>query len=217
VLGDPLAEAKRAILAAHLVVGHVTSQSSSQYPAGQVTQTDPFPGSNLPVGTTVNLFVSSGPAKVAVPSVIGQTEAQARATLSQFTVQTTDQTSSTATAGTVISQTPAGGSQEVPNSTVTLTIAKAPTTATVPDVRGQSPSSATSQLKHAGFTVTQRSKDVTDKSQNGIVLSESPPHGSTAKKGATVTITVGHYVASTTTTPTTPTTPGSTTTTSTTG
>jgi serine/threonine-protein kinase len=217
VLGDPLAVAKRAILAAHLHVGHVTEQSSAQYPAGQVTQTDPFPGSNLPVGTTVNLFVSSGPAKIAVPSVIGQTEAQARSTLTQFTVQTTDQTSSTATAGTVLNQTPAGGSQELPNSTVTLTIAKAPTTATVPDVRGQSPSSATSQLKQAGFTVTQRSKEVTVKSQDGIVLSESPPHGSTAKKGATVTITVGHFVAGTTTTPTTPTTPGITTNTTTTG
>jgi beta-lactam-binding protein with PASTA domain len=57
---------------------------------------------------------------------------------------------------------------------------------------------------------------VTDKTQNGIVLSQNPAAGTQAKKQTTVTIVVGKYVAPTTpTTTTTTTTP--TTTTGTTG
>jgi eukaryotic-like serine/threonine-protein kinase len=216
VLGDPLAQAQRTIRAAHLDVGRIIHQSSGEYSAGQVTQTDPAAGSSEPVGTKIDLWVSTGPPKVTVPSVTGDTEAQAKSTLTTagFTVNPVPQTSTTATAGTVISQTPIAGSLEVPSATtVTIVVAKAPATVTVPDVRGQSSASATSRLRQAGFNVSPVMKNVTNKSKNGIVLSESPPHGSSAKKGSTVTITVGHYMATTTTTPTTTTTTPTTTTT----
>jgi serine/threonine-protein kinase len=212
VVGEPLAQAKRTIRAARLGIGRIVKQSSSQFAAGQVINTSPFAGQTPPVGTKVDLFVSSGPAKVAVPDVTGQTEDQAKSTLSGagFQVTPTFQTSSTAAPNTVIGQNPTGGTPEVPGSTVTIVVAKAPTTATVPDVRGDTVAAATSKLKQAGFTVTQRPKNVTDMAQNGIVLNQSPSHG-TAKKGSTVTITVGHYLAS----PPPTTTPSSTSTTTT--
>ena len=213
VLGDPLAAAKSTIRAAHLAVGQVFHQASSQYSAGQVISTDPAAGNTLPVGAKVDLFVSSGPPKVAVPDVTTDTEGQAKATLTTagFKPSVTYQTSSSATAGTVLNQSPTGGTPEAPGSTVTIVVAKAPTTATVPNVHGQSTAAAVSALKQAGFKVAQESRSVTDPSQNGIVLAEAPHHGTSAKKGSTVTITVGQYVASTTTpttgATTTPTTP----------
>jgi serine/threonine-protein kinase len=205
VVGDPLKQAKRAIRAAHLSIGRVFRQSSSLYSAGQVISTDPPAGQTLPVGTKIDLFVSSGPAKVTVPDVTSESEGQAKANLNAagFKVSVAKQTSSTAPAGTVISQTPTGGTPELPGSAVTIVVATAPTTATVPDVHGQPVAAATSALRQAGFKVSQQPKDVTSQSQDGIVLSESPHHGTTAQKGSTVTITVGHYVAATTTTPTT--------------
>ena len=213
VLGEPVTQAKSTIRAAHLAIGHVFHQTSTAYSAGQVITTDPSPGSTLPVGTKVDLFVSTGPPKVAVPDVTTETLAQAKANLNaaNFTASVTYQTSSTAPAGTVINQNPSGGTPEPPNSTVTLVVAKAPSTATVPSVHGQTAAAATSTLQHAGFKVAQESRSVTDQSQNGIVLSESPHHGASAKKGSTVTITIGQYVAQTPTTPTntTPTTPSS--------
>jgi beta-lactam-binding protein with PASTA domain/predicted Ser/Thr protein kinase len=220
VLGDPLAQAKSTITAAHLAIGRVTRQPSTLYTAGQVISTDPPAGATLPVGTKVDVFVSSGSPKVVVPDVMTDTQGQAKAALTSagFSVNVTPQTSSTATAGTVISQSPAGGSQQAQGSTVTIVVAKAPTTTKVPNVHGQPAASATSALQQAGFKVAQQPKNVTDPSQNGIVLIEDPHHGTTAKKGSTVTITVGQYVASTTTpttstpttsTPTTPTTPAS--------
>jgi beta-lactam-binding protein with PASTA domain len=98
---------------------------------------------------------------------------------------------------------------------VLITVAKAapqppPTTTTnVPDVTGDTLAAARSALSAAGFSVTQTAQTVSNKSQNGIVLSQSPSGGSSAKKGSTVTIVIGHYKKpSTHTTPTTPTTPG---------
>jgi serine/threonine-protein kinase len=209
VIGEPLAQAKRTIRAARLGIGRIIRQSSSQFAAGEVINTSPFAGQTPPVGTKVDLFVSTGPAKVAVPDVTNKTTSQAEATLTSagFKVTPVPQASSTATPNTVISQSPSGGTPEVPGSTVTIFVAKAPT-ATVPDVKGETAAAASSKLKQAGFTVVQQPKNVTDKSQNGIVLNQSPSHG-TAKKGSTVTITVGHYVASpppSTTPSTTPTT-----------
>jgi serine/threonine-protein kinase len=208
VIGEQLAQAKRAIRAARLKVGRIIRRSSSQFADGQVINTSPFAGQTPLVGTKVDLIVSTGPAKVAVPSVIGETEQQAKSDLHAFNVSTATQTSTTAPPNTVINQSPSGGTLEVPGSTVTIVVAKAPPTVNIPNVKGQTAAGATSKLKQAGFNVAERPKNVTDQTQNGIVLSQSPSHGQ-AKKGSTVTITVGHFVAGpppTTTPSTTPTT-----------
>jgi serine/threonine-protein kinase len=91
-------------------------------------------------------------------------------------------------------------------------IAKAPATVTVPDVRLGTASAGKQTLQLAGFSVHTAPKDVTDPAQNNIVISQSPAGNTQAKKGATVTIVVGHYKP-TSTTPTTPTTTTPTTTT----
>jgi serine/threonine-protein kinase len=219
VIGDPLAQAKSTIKAQQFRIGHIFHQSSTVYSTGQVINTDPVAGTSLTVGDKVDLFVSTGPPKTAVPDVTGENEGQAKSVLqgANFNVKVVPQTSSSATPGTVISQTPVAGTREVPGTIVTIVVAKAPPTATVPNVRGQQASAATSTLKQAGFKVSQQQRNVTDQSQNGVVLSENPPRGTSAKKGSTVTITVGHYIGGPPTTPTTPTTTTPTTPTTTTG
>jgi serine/threonine-protein kinase len=201
--------ALRLIRAAHLKVDRTVPESSSQYPAGVVTRTDPTAGQSLPVGTGVTLFVSSGPAKVTVPDVRGEPQAAATQALANLNLKTTttSQPSSTDAPGTVISQNPAGGSSVPQGSTVSLVIASAPTTASVPNVQGQTASAATGALAAAGFKVARSNKAVTSSTQNGIVLKQSPPGGQMAKKGSTVRIVIGKFSgptqSSTTTTPTT--------------
>jgi serine/threonine-protein kinase len=205
VVGLPLAQAESQIRSQQLEVGRIAQQPSSQYAAGVVINTDPTAGQSPPVGTRVTLFVSTGPAKVTVPDVTGESEGQAKSDLHNagFQAATTTQTSTTATAGNVITQTPSGGLQAVPGSTVTIVVAQAPTTASVPNVREQTAAAATSALQAAGFKVAQTTKSVIHQQRNGIVLSQSPGGGATAMKGSTVTITVGKYTAPTPTTPTT--------------
>ncbi|MGI8413396.1 MAG: Stk1 family PASTA domain-containing Ser/Thr kinase [Solirubrobacteraceae bacterium] len=204
VQGLSLGAAERLIRKAGLKVGRHPTQASGQFPAGQVTRTDPTAGTTPPVGTPVTIFVSSGKAAAAVPDVTGQSRADATATLQAagFKVAASTQTSSTVTAGNVTSQDPAGGSNAPAGSVVAIVVAGAPTTATVPDVTGDTASAATSALTAAGFQVSRTSKSVVKPSRDGIVLSQSPGAGP-AGKGATVAIVVGHYAGTTSTTTTT--------------
>jgi serine/threonine-protein kinase len=218
VQGETVGQARLALTQAGLKVGPVRHQSSSSTPAGQVIDSSPTAGQSIAVGSSVTLFVSTGPAKVTIPDVTGETEAQAKSDLhaAGFQVTTTTETTSSGTPGDVITQTPIGNTLAVPGSTVNIVIAQAPPTATVPDVKNQTAPAAKSALQGAGFKVVQQAKSVTKQDKNGIVLSESPAAGTMAKKGSTVTITVGQYIAPTPTTPTNTTTTPTTPTTSTT-
>ncbi len=206
--------AVRAITQAQLKVGRTQSESSDTVPAGDATRTDPGSGTSLPVGSSVTLFVSSGKPQVTVPDVTSQSESAAKTTLRNagFSISTSNQTSTTVTPGTVISQSPSGGSRVAPNSSVNLVIAQAPPTANVPSVIGDKASAASSALTAAGFKVTTQTTDVTDKTKDGVVIDQTPSANSTANKNSTVTIVVGHFKAPPTpTTPTTPTTRSTTT------
>jgi serine/threonine-protein kinase len=102
---------------------------------------------------------------------------------------------STQAAGTVISQTPNGGTA-LPRSTVALVIAKAPNTAKVPNVIGFSGRAARRQLRSAGFSVAEQYQTVKNQGHSGVVLSENPNHGTTQPKRSTVTIVIGKYKGS---------------------
>jgi serine/threonine-protein kinase len=216
VVGKTKAAAERAITGQGLKVGSVETKYSASVPVGHAVSTDPPAGTSLPVGTSVTLFDSLGPAPVNVPDVTGETQATARNTLTALglKVTTTPQSSGSQTPGTVISQSRTGSSPA--GSTVNLVIAQAVPMVKVPTVTGDSPATATKTLKAAGFAVTQTTQNTTDPTQDKKVISEKPSGGSKAKQGATVTIVVGKYTASTgtTSTPTsTNTTPTTTTTT----
>jgi serine/threonine-protein kinase len=214
----PEKEAERAIQRAHLKVARIVKQHSRSVPSGQAIRTDPGAGTTLTQGTGITLFVSSGPAAVQVPNVIGETEQAARADLrgAGFNVSSTSQPATgNQTVGNVIAQSPSSGSLQ-PGSTVSIVVAGQPPTVTVPDVVGATAQDATKQLRSAGFGVTQNLKDVTDPTQNGRVIRQSPRAGAKAKKGDTVTIVVGRVKGSSTTPTTTTTTPNLTPTTTTT-
>jgi serine/threonine-protein kinase len=208
VSGLSEAQARQQITKAQLKVGRVETQTSDQVTAGNAIGTDPSSGQSLPIGTAVTLIVSSGQAKVTVPDVTGQSQAAATSSLSGrgFSVSSSTQESSSVPVGNVISQSPAPGTKVTSGSTVSLVIAKAPATPTVPSVTGKTASAATSALKAAGFKVSTSNQEVTKKNQSGKVVSQSPSGGSQAKKGSTVSIVVGHFTPPTPTTPTTTTT-----------
>jgi serine/threonine-protein kinase len=206
VVGLPTNDAARDIERARLKV-RTQRETSDSIPAGRATRTQPGDGQSVPVGTRVTLFISSGKPVVTVPTVVGQSEGAARAQLTDqgFVVTTSTQTSTTTPSGEVISQSPTAQTEVPPGSTINLVIAKAPPTATIPDVTGDTARGASNQLKAAGFNVVQQSKAVSKQKNDGIVLSEQPGAGTTLNKGSTVTIVVGKFTRppTTTTTPTT--------------
>jgi beta-lactam-binding protein with PASTA domain len=96
-------------------------------PAGTVVGQSPGAGVEVREGTTVTLRVSTGPAEVAVPDVIGLDEASARIELENagFSVRVTDQSADDpAQDGLVVAQSPRGGSTTSEGALITITVAR---------------------------------------------------------------------------------------------
>ncbi|HEV3033539.1 MAG TPA: Stk1 family PASTA domain-containing Ser/Thr kinase [Solirubrobacteraceae bacterium] len=191
------------------------SEPSKTVAAGLVIGTEPPAETEVQEGHLVTLLVSSGPAPVRVPDVVGQTLEAAEATLTnaELAVGTvTKRVSSTQAPGTVLAQSPASAASAHAGNKVNLTVAQAPKEVAVPNVVGAAQAAAVAALRHVGFKVTTQPHTTTEQSQVGVVLEQSPAGATHARKGATVTIGVG-VLATPTTTTTTTTTPTTTTTT----
>jgi beta-lactam-binding protein with PASTA domain len=190
------------------------SQASATFPSGKVISTEPPGDTDAQAGSPVTVLVSSGPAPVRVPEVTGESEAEAKASLRAVGLEpgtVTKQEAANAEAGKVLSQSPAAG-ESVPNGQrVSLVVAQASREVEVPRVVGKSEAQAAGELGQAGFKPKSASRTVTKPEEAGIVLQQSPAGGGKAKRGATVTITVGTLAPQTTPSATTTTPPPSTT------
>ncbi len=111
--------------------------------AGTVVRTDPAGGTLQDAGSTVVLFVSTG--EVQVPDVVGDSVATATATLEAagFTVTPVTQETDSKPPGTVIDQSPEGGSLARLGTTVVITVAAAPPEPTETASPSPSPSDTT--------------------------------------------------------------------------
>jgi serine/threonine-protein kinase len=192
VVGKSQNDAISTLVNAGLQADPVVQVHSSQ-PSGTVTGQDPPAGRVVTKGSKVRINVSSGPANVDVPSVIGLPYDQASAALQNdgFAVKRTD-VDSNQPKGTVVDQSPSGSAP--PGSAITLSVSRGPKQSTVPDVTNQDQASAQSALQTAGFKVQVQKQDVNDPGLEGIVLSQTPTGGTRANQGAPVTITVGRLV-----------------------
>ncbi|HEX4519795.1 MAG TPA: Stk1 family PASTA domain-containing Ser/Thr kinase [Gaiellaceae bacterium] len=191
---------------------------SGAVPSGNVTAASPPAGTTVLVGSQVVLNVSTGPKQAGVPSVVGDPYANAEGALkgAGFKVNRTDEGNSAA-AGTVVSQDPGGGTSAAAGSTVTLVVSTGPELVSVPSVTQDDQTTATQLLQAAGFSVSVVQQDVTDPTQDKLVLAQDPAANKKVQQNTTVTINVGHLVtAPPTDTSTTTTTTGTTTTTDTT-
>jgi eukaryotic-like serine/threonine-protein kinase len=193
---------------AGLKVSRVLSEPSTTVPKGEATRTDPDAGIDLQTGQGVVLYISTGVAPVSVPTVTGDTVQTAQAALSAFSVSITQKASSTAQPGTVLSQTPLGGTSALPGSRVALVVAEKEPTVTVPNLVGQTTAEATSTVTGLGLKVKTTAQLTATSTDNGKVLFQTPVANGKAAQGATVTLVIGKYSATATTTGTGTTTTG---------
>ncbi len=198
VVGKPQSDAVAALVAAHLKVSvfHVYSSQSPDTVTGQ----DPPGGSRVFWNTSVRINVSQGARQIEIPNVVGQPYASARSTLlaAGLKVARSD-VDSNQPADTVVGQSPDGGTKVGAGTTVTLSVSRGSTATTpVPDVTNQDEPTAKALLTGSGFKVKVVRQDVSDPSEQGIVLAQQPAGGADAPAGATVTINVGRYTGTTT-------------------
>jgi serine/threonine-protein kinase len=184
----------------------------STQPKNTVVAQRPHAGTSSPRGTKVRLNVSSGappaggppppppqpPASKSVPDVTGQAQEAAQRQLnaigfkSRVVYVPSDQPQ-----GTVVSQSPGGGSSAKVGTRITLNASLGPNPAAgqvVPKLIGVDPQTATSRLESAGFKVQQLTQKTSVRSQNGKVVDCQPAAGIHAPAGSTVTFYVGRFV-----------------------
>jgi serine/threonine-protein kinase len=147
--------------------------------------------------------VSSGPGKVPVPDVTGKDQTTATNILTQagFRVRVgTQQYSATVPAGSVIQTNPTAGTTALQGSAVTLELSAGPAKVRVPYVLNYTEANARADIQARGLVVAESTQTVSDPSQDGVVLDQTPGAGVTVSQGSTVDLVIGQYQGTTTTT-----------------
>jgi serine/threonine-protein kinase len=171
-----------------------SSKACENQKTGNICSQNPQPKAQVNKGDTVNLVVSTGAPKVAVPNVIDDPLADAKDTLEadkyQFQVETQTKESSQEP-GTVLAQDPDPGKEVEKGSTITLTIAKEKKQSTVPDVTGKTCDEAKQQMQDNDLVGSCTEVETGDQSKVGKVIQTTPAANSTADPNSTVTIQIG--------------------------
>ncbi|MFG2824559.1 Stk1 family PASTA domain-containing Ser/Thr kinase [Kitasatospora sp. NPDC048365] len=194
LVGKTLSEAQTAARAQNaslkVEAGDPTACPDAKIQKDQVCTQEQAAGTQVSVSSTIKVHLSSGPAEATVPDVTGQTKDAATATLQKagFTVTTTYQNDDKVDQEKVVSQSPTG--KAAAGATINLVISSGQQKVAVPNVVGQQQDAASQALTDAGFTPQVKTAPVADAAKIGQVIDQTPKNA-TAKKGTTVTITVG--------------------------
>ena len=141
--------------------------------------------------TTASTATATTSALVEIPDLVGQTQADATATLEQLglVVLITEQSSADVPAGEVIALRPNPGGKVPTGTTIELQVSSGPNLVTVPNVQGAAVGDATAQIEVLGLLVT-TVEDSSDSVGVGNVISQAPSGGVGVKTGSTVTLTI---------------------------
>ncbi|HXG45796.1 MAG TPA: PASTA domain-containing protein [Gemmatimonadales bacterium] len=126
VVGFPGPLAERVLRAGGFRLGRADTVPSVLEP-GVVVGTRPPAGTGRPAGTPIDLVISSGPAELTVPGLVGLTVQQARERLEQAGLRLGEVTARTAPgrpAGTVIEQRPGGGTRAARGTRVDIILSR---------------------------------------------------------------------------------------------
>lgn len=203
-IGQTLGDAKKMMVNSDLKLGSITKKPCENQKTGSVCDQDPKAGVDVKKNDTVNLVVSTGAPKVAVPDVTGLTFEKAKSQLTDKGFKVEQKTEeSDRTPGVVTAQDPVGSTEHEKGSTITLTVAKAPETTTVPELTGQTCDAAKQQLQGKNLTPGDCTQvDTNDPNLVNKVVQTSPPANSVVKQGQTIQIQIGKLAQSQTPVPT---------------
>jgi beta-lactam-binding protein with PASTA domain/tRNA A-37 threonylcarbamoyl transferase component Bud32 len=161
--------------------------------SGTVYDSQPKPGTSAPVGSTVTIFISTGPAPVPVPSVKGLKidDATRQLSLDGFTNLNTpiQESSDTVPSGQVIRTDPPAGQTVALSTRINIYVSSGAQSVSVPGVVGKTEADATSVLEAKGFTVSKLRK--VDDANVGIVVSQSPDENTQVQPKSQVVLTIG--------------------------
>ncbi|HVB90776.1 MAG TPA: Stk1 family PASTA domain-containing Ser/Thr kinase [Acidimicrobiales bacterium] len=202
VVGEQFTQATETLTGAGLA--YVTKYVTSTQPTGTVLSQNPAGKKKVTSTSVIHLTVSGQQTSVSVPSVLGNSPANAGSmlTAANLTVGTqTSMCSSDFGNGLVASQSPAAGTAEPPMTAVNLVISTG-ACASVPSVVGESQSQASAAITAANLVpaFTQDSNCAGGTVGPGYVDGQTPAANSQVSSGSTVNMTVCSQSSSTTST-----------------
>lgn len=160
---------------------------------GQVLGQNPLPDAVLPAGTKVVLDVSQGQRTTQVPQIVGMSQQQAELALANAGLEVGDVTrrESPSPRGQVLASTPNAGERTPLPSEISFVVSGGPSQLAIPDVTGQSYSSAVQLLTQVGFRVAPAESDtMTVGAPEGTVTGQDPVGNEPAPPGVTVRLRV---------------------------
>jgi serine/threonine-protein kinase len=170
----------------------VDERPSESVEEGIAIRTVPGAGEQVERGERIQLFVSSGPEQVEVPSVVGLSRDSAEDRLRDAGLEpAVEEREDEAPEDEVIAQSPTAGTELDRGETVTITVSTGIQEVVVPNVIGLGARDARRQLRAEGLVPVQRETDVTDPSQDGLVVDQRPPAATVLEEGREVVIIVG--------------------------
>ena len=194
----------------------VTATVPSTEAKGTVVAQRPSSGTSVARGTTVRLNLSNGttqaattapaattqqttspaPSSASVPSLSGKLQPALQQLDTAGFVASIAYVPSTEPLGTVVAQSPQSGSTAPTRSQVTVNVSSGPNgnpSENVPNVVGQKLPQAVPALQHAGLRLIFLRRTVSDRSQAGVIVAQTPAAGSSAPKHAQVLVYMGAF------------------------
>jgi serine/threonine protein kinase len=167
----------------------VVPGSNGTVAKGTVYDENPSAGTPLPLHSNVSIYVSTGPQSVQVPDLSNKLLADAKTALvaSKLKIGKITQQDSNQPSGTVLSQSPAAGTDVASGSPVDVVVASG--TTKVPNVQGLPVDQAEQDLTSNGFNF-HVTEEPNGQVQPGFVINQSPQHDTPAKLGTTIELYV---------------------------
>ncbi|GAA4351213.1 Stk1 family PASTA domain-containing Ser/Thr kinase [Angustibacter luteus] len=194
-------QAVSALTAKGLKLGTHETAASDTVDEGKVISQDPGANAQVEPASAVNVVLSSGPDAVEVPKLEGLTKSQATSALKEVGLklgEVTEVESTEQDAGHIVSSNPSAGDSVAKDTAVAVEIANGKVT--VPNVRGQTVSEATTTLTNANLKVDATQYEESTQPE-GTVISQTNA-GKTVDQGTTIKLVIAKAPATPTETPT---------------
>jgi eukaryotic-like serine/threonine-protein kinase len=159
-------------------------------------KSEPGAGSVVTHGSTVTIFISTGPKLVKVPVLVDK---QRRLAVQEIRARGLEpeigEEESNAPVGRVLRQSPSAGQELEPGSTVQIVVSAGREKKKMPGVVGQERREAVEAVRAAGLTPLVEEEETRNEEKIGLVTRQAPSGGTEVLPGSEVTLIVGKRAA----------------------
>jgi len=193
--GKGLAEAKGLLEKKDLSLSQRGSEFNDQWPKGRIVRQVPAAGSKIRVTKVIQVFISSGSEKVAVPALEGRSLEAALPLLKDsglFKGKLTQIHTPRFPAGKILAQRPQAKEAAERNSAIGLLVSQGDREEryVMPDLIGKNAATVIDQLKAMDFMIGDSRSTYYPGLGKGIIIKQSPPNGYKIQKRNLITLEV---------------------------